>query len=358
MLSAPIRAYRPRGTTSLKYWSPIRAANNLPSLSAAVLENGEIIAIGATGLRSVASTEPVTPYDRHHLGSCTKAMTATLTALHVVDGVIAWDTTLADVFPDLVGTMDPAYETVTLDQLLAHYGGLPTAIPLSIGTQLAIDTSPIIELRRWFVEQMLALPPSTVPGTTFEYANAGYMIVGSVLEEVTGVAWEDLMQARIFDPLGMSSCGFGPPATPGTVDAPWGHVIGPTPVDPGHPSADNPPAVGPAGTVHCSLIDWAKFVDVHIQGANGDETFLPAAQFTVLHTPWAAGSDYALGWGTGTRPWAGGAILSHAGSNTMNFAVVWAALPTDRAFFSVTNIGDAGGPTDDAVAALIGLYVP
>jgi len=69
-------------------------------------------------------------------------------------------------------------------------------------------------------------------------------------------------------------------------------------------NADNPAAIAPAGTVHCRLEDWAKFIAAHLAGARGTGALLKAETYTKLHTP-LTGQDYALGWGVTQRSWAG-----------------------------------------------------
>ena len=73
-----------------------------------------------------------------------------------------------------------------------------------------------------------------------------------------------------------------------------------------------------------------------------------------LHTQ-PEGADYAMGWGVGTRPWAGGTVLTHTGSNTMFFAVIWIAPAKDEAFVAATNCPPdiAAGACDEAIALLI-----
>ena len=173
---------------------------------------------------------------------------------------------------------------------------------------------------------------------------------------MTGQSWEQLIQAELFDPLSMTSAGFGPPGTEGEVDQPWGH-FGPA-VMAKAVQGDNRPPLGPAGRVHCSIRDWAKFVSLHLRGARGEETtYLTAETFARLHRPPAAG-DYALGWVITERPWAGGTVLTHGGSNTMWYCVVWMAPEKNLAVLSVTNIGGIGAAQacDDASAAMIAHY--
>ena len=93
-------------------------------LAAAVLRGERIIAQGAAGVRKRGTAERITLDDQFHLGSCTKAMTATLVAMLVEEGKLNWTTTLAEVFADTVKPMHPAWEKVTLRQVLAHRAGL------------------------------------------------------------------------------------------------------------------------------------------------------------------------------------------------------------------------------------------
>src|SRR5690242_20277101 len=83
-----------------------------------------IIAQGAAGVRKRGTAERITLDDQFHLGSCTKAMTATLVAMLVEEGKLNWTTTLGELFADTVKPMDPASEKVTLRQVLAHRAGL------------------------------------------------------------------------------------------------------------------------------------------------------------------------------------------------------------------------------------------
>src|SRR5882724_13268854 len=93
-------------------------------MAAAVLRGERIIAQGVAGVRKRATAERITFDDRFHLGSCTKAMTATLVAMLVEEGKLNWTTTLGELFADTVKPMHPAWEKVTLRQVLAHRASL------------------------------------------------------------------------------------------------------------------------------------------------------------------------------------------------------------------------------------------
>ena len=115
--------------------------------------------------------------------------------------------------------------------------------------------------------------------------------------------------------------------------------------------------VSTAGTVHCSIEDWGKFIALHLQGARGETKFLKPETFQKLQTP-ADGEDYALGWIVTERPWAGGQALAHSGNNTMWYATAWVAPKKNVAYLAVTNQGMPAGAAacDAAVAALIGFH--
>ena len=88
--------------------------------------DGKLAAEAALGVRALGShPEPVTTNDRWHIGSDTKAFTATLIARLVEKGVMHFDDTLAASFPAFAEAMDPAYRTITVTQLLSHTAGLP-----------------------------------------------------------------------------------------------------------------------------------------------------------------------------------------------------------------------------------------
>src|SRR5882672_3704353 len=91
---------------------------------AAVLRGERIIAQGAAGVRKRGTAERITLDNQFQLGSCTKAMTATLVAMLVEEGKLNWATTLGELFADTVKPMHPAWEKVTLRQVLAHRASL------------------------------------------------------------------------------------------------------------------------------------------------------------------------------------------------------------------------------------------
>ena len=317
----------------------IRLKHKVPALAVAVVMDGKIVATNAIGFRKWGSPEQVTVDDKFHIGSVTKSMTATVAAMLVEQGKISWKTTIRELFPD--AEIDAQYHDVSLEQLLSHRGGVPGRPPRKVWLDAWKATGSPAEQRLQFVKAILAAPPEAKPGTKLIYSNQGYAIAGVMLEKASGKTWEELMRSMIFEPLGMTSAGFGAPASLGNIDQPWGHELSfgsPRPHAPG-PRADNPLAISPAGAVHCSIGDLAKYAAFHMAGERGEGKLLKPETFKKLHTPVEDNDDYALGWAALPRKWAKGNALWHNGSNTMFYVVVWIAPERNFAVVVATNDG-------------------
>jgi CubicO group peptidase (beta-lactamase class C family) len=329
----------------------IRKKHDLPALAVVVVKDGQICGRAAVGIRKWGDPTPITANDVFHIGSCTKSMTATLTGMIIEEGKLRWDSTIAEVFPELKGKMDKQYEGVTVEQLLTHRGGVPGSAPDAAWKRAKEQQGTPVQQRREFIEAVLSQPPEAPPGTKMIYSNQGYSIVGAMLEKLTGTPWETLITDRLFKPLRMDTTGFGPPGTIGAVDEPWGHTrnfLGTVPLQ-----EDNPPAIAPAGRVHCSLDDLARFTIFHMQrGQTGG--LLKPETLAKLHTP-PSGGDYACGWVVAKRTWAGGTALWHNGSNLMWYVVMWLAPEKDFSVVVGTNIAgtQAEKGADEAASAMI-----
>jgi CubicO group peptidase (beta-lactamase class C family) len=333
---------------------PIRQKHNLPALAGAIVTSKGLVEIGAVGVRKAGTNVPVTIDDLWHLGSDTKAMTASVIGWLVERGKLRWDTTIAQVFPELAPTLPQAFAQITILELLSHQAGLPA----NIDWQSASQSGTVRQQRLTALKMAATMKLLSEPGTKFEYSNLGYVIAGAMAERVTNESWEQLIGRIVFKPLGMKSAGFGGTGTLGEIDQPWPHTADGKPTSSNGPKVDNPEVMGPAGTIHCSLSDWAKFIADQLRGERMARALLRPWTYKKLHTP-PFGGDYALGWGVAQRDWGGGTVLTHAGSNTMNFAVVWIAPARDFAVLITTNEGgqSAEKGCDEAASALINLYL-
>ena len=277
--------------------------------------------------------------DRWHLGSNTKALTATLAALcieaqdSIAGGAeLSWGTTVDEALPELA--IHAGYSGVTLAQLLDNCSGAPGAAPADCWAlaweQEQAGAAPAQQRLR-FVKALLALPPETERGT-FSYSNQGFAIAGHMLETVADVGYEELITTRLLTPLGITTGGFGPALG----DSPWGHASEGTEgttlsaKDPTVLGSDNPTAIAPAGRLHMSLPDWGRFVAAVVSPEVASAKLgLPHEAWAALHAPAVAtdadrNMQYGGGWLVVDRPWADGLAISHSGSNTMNYCTVWA----------------------------------
>jgi CubicO group peptidase (beta-lactamase class C family) len=271
----------------------IRKEYNLPAVAAAVVSADKIFSAAAVGVRVVGKENRVTVTDRFHIGSTGKSMTATMIASLVEKGKISWDTTPADVFPELKDQIHPSLRAITIEQLLLHRAGIQPfeadeeveKAPKFTGTPKAV--------RRAFAGWLLRRGATSTVGEHV-YSNAGYGLAAAIAERATGKTWESLMQKELFNPTGIKTGGFGWAARLHP-NEPWGHQNGDPSFIP-HPPNDEyqlKPYIAPAGDIHISIIDFALYIQLHLAGLNGQAKFLKPATFEKLHKPIG---EYALGW--------------------------------------------------------------
>jgi CubicO group peptidase (beta-lactamase class C family) len=304
----------------------------------------------AVGVRALGQPDVVTTDDEWHIGSDTMAFTATVLGILADEHQLSLDETLAEALPDIAADMHPAYRRVTVAQLLSHTAGLPPlADPAELGALMraVLPARSVMEQRMATAHAYLSRPPVKSPGS-FQYSNLGYVVAGAIAEARTGRSWEDLVRERIWQPLGITHAGFGPPGLPGRFDQPHGHraIDGDlVPIDPIEPDADNPPVLGPAGSIHITLDDWMRFAQDQLEGSLGRGRLLKPATYRRLQTP--VSGHYALGWGAASAPDGAPLVLAHTGSNG-NWLAEVRILPREGAILLVAiNAADA-----DAQAAL------
>lgn len=312
----------------------LRAKYQVPACASAVIERGRITALGATGFRRVDQDVRVTPADIWHIGSCTKSMTAALVGMLVDDGKLRWETTVPEAIPCIACA--PGWSKVTVWDVVTQRSGLA---PMTRDQWRTLNVGPGTprEQRTAFARQQLAQSPTEPPGK-FAYSNSGYGVLGAIIEQAGGASYEDLLHTRIFAPLGLKTAGFGAPATPGRTDQPWGHYRRDDRLVPADPIPENqfPAALAPAGCVHMSLADFARYA---WWLSTGEPRLVKAETFARLQTP-PEGSSYAGGLWKTVLPGIGGDAVCHTGHIGGLFGVFHAG--KERASVSVFNVSGGG----------------
>jgi len=331
-------------TTALK---PIAKRHRVPALGGAIIAGSGEIWVGVVGRRSVRGDEPVTVEDLWHVGSCGKAMTATLAARLVEQGKLNWSTTVAEFFPELAPAFKSDLGKVTLTQLLAHRSGLPSDAEYGRYKEFG----GITEQRRQAVKVAGDHPLQFPPGSDYRYSNYGYIVAAAMIDRVTGGSYEEAMRQELFLPLGMTSAVFESPDLVGADRVPWSHDARGRVAGIDKVRWANPELLRPAGSIRCTISDWGKFALQHLRGEAGRSDYLSSETYRKLHTP-PLGGKYALGWRVEDGEWAGGRFLAHTGSDLLNFTRIY-VLPEKGYAVLVCSNQNSGKATKEAAVVLL-----
>lgn len=172
-----------------------------------VAEKGEIIFKKGYGMANMEWNTPNKPDTKFRLGSITKQFTALLVLQIVEEGKIDLEGKLSDY---LAYYRKDTGEKVTIHHLLTHTSGIPsyTGLP-NFFEEISRNPYPVDE----FIKTHCSGDLEFEPGSKFVYNNSGYFLLGAIIEEVTGQAYEDVLKARILNPLGMKNTGYDHHAT-------------------------------------------------------------------------------------------------------------------------------------------------
>ena len=312
----------------------VHAESHAPAMAYAVASSAGLLDAGAHGVTRIRGNETVSPADAFHIGSVTKPLTATLAARLVTSGQVSWQTRIAELFT--VPASSP-YAAVTLEQLLAHEAGLPAytddpfflAIPEFSGSR--------VEQRVAFIDWLVQQPPVATPGEGFSYSNAGYAVAAAMLERASGSSWETLLREQVFEPLQMTTAGFGWPPRVHGHEPHAGKLVAVARED-----SRLPQVLASAGDVHASVRDMATFAASWLRSLRGEDGIVATRQAAFMLSPRHSGG---IGWGVETAG-AVGDVAFHIGS-AGTFVMVVALLPdTDRAFIVTANAGTVAAEED------------
>jgi len=323
-----------------------RQAQQLPGLAVVVVRSDGPPRVYVSGERRIGKGDLITPSARMHLGSLTKAITATVIGALAEKGLMTFETTIGQTFPELSAKIQPAYREVSVRQLLAHAGGIPPyRTRQSLQGLLSLSGTPS-EQRFAFVQRVLTEPPRFEPGTRHEYSNAGPAIAGAMAERIGGSPYQQLVQQLVFAPLG-GKAAFGNPGL-AAEPQPWGHIrtnLGALEIAPANPVYTTPLAIEPAGDASPSIADSGRFLQLYLRGLRGRDDVLKAATIQDLQRD--PGS--AMAWAVTTRD----GVESHQHFGSYGAYVAYAVIQPSRdiAVGAFTNLG-GGQDLREAVAKI------
>lgn len=343
-----------------------RAKHNLPALGVGVVHRGQIVGLGMAGERVAGTGDLADIDDVFDVASIAKSVAATIAAMLVEEGRLSWETTLVDALSDIMPSqIHVGFAGVTLELLLQHRAGLDHLLNRNERWRAwhrdRADLSPT-QQRLAFTQMALRRAPRHTPRAAAHYTSDAYVIAGTILEHAAGMPWEQLVKTRLFDPLALTSMRYGPTGADGWTAPVLGHEpywFGRSRAVPHDPDEYGPAPFGaPAGFLYGSIPDLLRWVDVHIQGANGRATLLQPASFRRLHSP-ADRQAFALGWESQMTRSASGQRLErsvyHGGYSGRSRANLWFVPETQWGTAIVTNSGrgDDDTITDEVFYALL-----
>jgi CubicO group peptidase (beta-lactamase class C family) len=178
---------------------------NIPAVSISVMDSETILYNSTEGFRKADSTDKVTEEDYFFIGSCSKSILACIAAKLVEEGKITWDTGFFDLYPELKVGANPAYSSITLENLLQCQAGIQ---PFTSGTEAYPQADPSENPQIVFFKYLLGKEPSSQKENgrfAFLYSNASYSLAGAMLEKASGMNWENLLDTYIEGEIGIET---------------------------------------------------------------------------------------------------------------------------------------------------------
>ncbi|MFF6790528.1 serine hydrolase domain-containing protein [Streptomyces filamentosus] len=302
-----------------------------PSFVGAVARGGGMV---WSGSRSCVDGHAPDADTQYRIGSITKVFTAVLVLRLRDEGLLGLDDPLEKHLP---GT---GVGEATVAQLLGHTAGLAAETPSPWWERTPGSTRPALP-------DVLGDAPVLHPaGRSFHYSNPGYTLLGSLVEAVRGVSWEEALRTEVLEPLGLGRTTVGPvaPHASGWAVHPWADVMLPEP-------SEDLGVMAPAGQLWSTAADLCRF---GLFLAEGDDRVLSAATVAEMRVPVgppAVGEDPQMGYGLGLQVAhrEGGTLIGHGGSLPGFVAGIW--VDVEEGLVGVALANATSGPATGVVAA-------
>lgn len=304
-----------------------------PGAAAIVVKDGRTLLRKGYGMADVELGVKVEPDMVFRLGSVTKQFTAAAVLLLAEQGKLSLSDDMTKFFPDY-----PAKgRVVTVEHLLTHTSGIKSYTGIPAWRTMWRKDMTVAELIDLFKNE----PPDFAPGEEWRYNNSGYVLLGALIEKVSGQTYEQFLQKNIFEPLGMKHTFYGsatrviPRRVPGYTKAKDGLR------NAEYISMTQPYAAGSL----LSTVDDMALWDASLY----TEKVLKPASLQRAWTPYVLKDGTPTGYGFGWSKWQyeGHTVVEHGGG-IHGFASMSVRFPDDRVYVAVLTNRDYSSPDDIA----------
>ncbi|ANN17990.1 serine hydrolase [Amycolatopsis orientalis] len=293
------------------------------------------------GVLNTATGVEVTEDSVFQIGSVSKVWTATVVMQLVDDGLLDLDAPISDVVPELRLTDPDVAKQVTMRHLLTHTSG--------IDGDVFTDTGRGDDCLERYVEILDQAGQNHPLGATFSYCNSGFVLMGRVIEKLTGLTWDAAMREKLFAPLGLTHT-VTLPEEALMFRAAVGHVADTDEEPKPAPIWGLPRNMGPAGLITGTTKDVLRFARLHLTGgltSSGERILTTASATAMAEKQTDIPDKHSLGdsWGLGwiRDEWSGRRVIGHDG-NTIGQSAFLRLLPDQG--LAVTLLTNGGNTRD------------
>ncbi len=301
----------------------------VPGVAVAIVYEDKVVYLKGFGVRRVGESTPVDADTVFQLASMSKPIATTVLATLVSAHTISWDDKIAALDPEFKLSDANVTANVTIRDLLSHRSGLPT----SAGDMLEDlgFSRPVI------LHQMRYIPMAGEFRKSYNYSNFPFTEAGIAAAKKAGESWEELAEARLFKPLGMTETSYRWSDYRNAENKADIHVFVDGKAVPRY--LRDPDAEAPAGGASSSVRDLAQWVRLQLADGrwNGKQT-VAVDVLAETHAPqMERGTDpetgkaslYAMGWGLDRDP-QGRLIVGHSGAFVMGVGTTVQMMPGDH----------------------------
>jgi CubicO group peptidase (beta-lactamase class C family) len=318
---------------------------HLPGLAVAVVRDGRIATVRTYGFANLERRSPVTESSVFEIGSVSKQFTSALIMMLVEDGRVRLDEKISAYLPGA----PEAWAGITVRHLLTHSSGIPNYLPVpglfEETTRPGVTHEAIAKL---FFDRLTL---EFQPGEAWAYSNSGYLLLGNIIERVTGKTYWQNLEERIFKPLGMDASRSSQPSA-AIANRAMGYEWRNGRYESRPALHENAYAAGAIASIPRDLARWMI--------ALSERRLLDAASYTQMWTPLrvagGAAPPFNYGFGWNIDPYHGRRVVSHSGG-TPGFSSVVQLFEKDKlAVIVLTNHTDR--VIDHLAIDIAGFYVP